>query len=257
MAHKNPEECMLIKKVVPSAGYCRLTFRAPRIAEMAEPGQFVMVHMPPEQKYLLPRPLSVHLADRSKGTITLLFEVKGTGTGLMSGALEGSTWKMAGPLGRGFPVLPPHALLIAGGIGIAPLVFLAASSEKPHTLIFGGRTASQLACLPEELDLPNLTMFEVTEDGSRGQKGLATDYLTGLLPSAPALFACGPRPMLAMIKELCMQAKVPAWFSVEERMACGIGACVGCVVRTRQGYKRVCCDGPVFAAEEVLLHEKA
>ncbi len=256
MAHKKPEEYMLIEKSVPTPGYCRLTFRASHVAETAKAGQFVMVYMPPEHKFMLPRPFSVHQADQNNGSITLLFEVKGTGTGLMAGATEGSTWKIAGPLGRGFPALPPHALLVAGGIGIAPLAFLAASTEQPRILLFGGRTASQLACLPEDLDLPNLTIIEVTEDGSRGRDGLVTDYLPELLPGAPALFACGPRAMLAPIKELCLHQRVPAWFSMEEKMACGIGACVGCAVQTREGYKRACSDGPVFAAEEVLFNEQ-
>ena len=256
MAHKKPEEYMLIEKKVSAPGYCFLTFRAPYIAETAEPGQFVMVYMPPEHKYMLPRPFSVHLADRSSGTFSLLFEVKGTGTDLMFKAVEGSTWKITGPLGRGFPALPPDALLVAGGIGMAPLAFLAASTELPRTLLFGGRDAAQLACLPGVLELPNLTTIEVTEDGSRGQKGLATDYLPELLLSVQALFACGPRPMLSIIKELCLHEKVPAWFSMEERMACGIGACVGCAVQTREGYKRACSDGPVFPAEEVLFNEQ-
>lgn len=205
---------------------------------------------------MMPRPFSIHMTDGKNGLVTLLFEVKGAGTALMAAAAEGSTWKISGPLGKGFPTLPPDALLVAGGIGIAPLVFLAASSEQPQTLVFGGRTAEQLACLPADLDLPNLSLVEVTEDGSRGKQGLVTDYLPELLPSAQALFACGPRPMLSVIKELCLQEKIPAWFSVEERMACGIGACVGCAVQTRRGYKRVCSDGPVFAAEEVVFYEQ-
>ncbi len=256
MAHEKLSKYMLIEKSIPTSGYCSITFSAPRIAETAEPGQFVMVYMPPEHKYMLPRPFSVHLADRNNGTVTLLFEVKGAGTDLMAGALVGSNWKIAGPMGKGFPTLPPDALLVAGGIGIAPLAFLAASTELPRTLLFGGRSAARLACLSEDLDLPNLTMLEVTEDGSRGREGLVTDYLPELLPGAPALFACGPGAMLASIKELCKQTKVPAWFSMEEKMACGIGACVGCAVQTREGYKRVCSDGPVFAAEEVLLNEQ-
>lgn len=206
---------------------------------------------------MLPRPFSLYQVDRENGTVTILFEVKGAGTSLMAEAAEGSTWKIAGPLGRSFPALPPDALLVAGGIGIAPLVFLAASSKQPRTLVFGGRTAEQLACLPAVLDLPNLSVIEVTEDGSRGKQGLVTDYLSELLPSAQALFACGPRPMLSKVKELCFHQKVPAWFSMEERMACGIGACVGCAVQTGAGYKRACSDGPVFAAEEVFFNDRS
>ncbi len=251
-AHGKPEYCKVTEKELISPGYCRLSFNAPRIAEAANPGQFVMVYMAPGFRHLLPRPFSIFARDRDKEEISLLFAVKGQGTRLMASARIGSAWRITGPLGRGFPVLPEKSLLVAGGIGIAPLVFLAASTGSQRALIYGVRTASQLICPPGLLDLPNLEVVEATEDGSRGEKGTAVDMVPSLLDSAAALFACGPEPMLRAVKALCLESGTPAWFSVEEKMACGIGACLGCVVQTSHGYRRCCREGPVFSAEEVF-----
>lgn len=223
------------------------------MARDACPGQFVQVFMPPEQRYMLPRPFSIFKADPQAGELVILFEVRGRGTALLSGTRTGSSWKLLGPLGTGFPELPPRSVLVAGGMGIAPLAFLAASTMIPRTLIYGARTARQLVCPSSDLELPGLNVLEATDDGSRGEKGTAVELLAPLIDTAGAVFACGPRPMLAAVKELSRQAGVKAWFSMEEHMACGIGACLGCAVATAEGYKRVCKDGPVFPAGEVLF----
>ncbi len=173
----------------------------------------------------------------------------------MAGMRQGAPVKLLGPLGAGFPALQPDSLLVAGGVGLAPLAFLAASTEQRRTLVYGARTAKQLVCSPAELGLPNLTVVEATEDGSRGKRGTVTDILPGLLPGSRALFACGPQRMLAAVKGQALQAGVPAWISLEERMACGIGACLGCAVQTSGGYRRICRDGPVFPAGEVLFND--
>ena len=225
------------------------------MAGAAYPGQFVMVYMPREHKYLLPRPFSIFRLNRVREEVSILFEVKGKGTELLAHTKRGSQLRIMGPLGTGFPALPEGSLLVAGGIGIAPLVFLAAAEGKPCTLIYGARTASQLICPPDDLTLPNLTILEVTEDGSKGAKGSVSDLLPGLVSGAPALFACGPRQMLRAVKALCGHSGPPAWFSMEERMACGIGACLGCAVQTKTGYRRVCRDGPVFSAGEVFFDD--
>ncbi len=251
-AHGRAEDCMVIENQVIAPGYCRLSFKTSHLAGTAYPGQFVMVYITPGYKHLLPRPFSISARDRDKEEISLLFKVKGQGTNLMAAAEVGSLWKISGPLGRGFPALPEGSLLVAGGIGIAPLAFLAASTGKQRTLIYGARTACQLIYPPGLPDLPNLEVIEVTEDGTRGEKGTAVDLLSGLIPDAPALFACGPGPMLRAVKALCIHSGTPAWFSVEEKMACGIGACLGCAVLTPDGYRRVCREGPVFSAEEVF-----
>ena len=123
-------------------------------------------------------------------------------------------------------------------------------------MIYGTRSADRLACPREDLDLPGLKVVEVTEDGSRGEKGTAVVTAERFIGQSSALFACGPRPLLAALADLAKQYKVPAWISVEERMACGIGACLGCAVKTDNGYLRVCSDGPVFPAGEVNLHDE-
>jgi len=234
----------------------RVTLYAPDIAREAYPGQFVHIFMPPEHRdHMLPRPFSIFGTNRHTGELAVLFEIVGRGTALLAGTDPGSSWRLLGPLGRGFPVLPPGSLLVAGGMGIAPLAFLAASTTIPRTLIYGARTADQLVCPRENLELPGLTVYEVTDDGSRGEKGTAVDLFSQLVEKAKAVFACGPRPMLAAVRSISNRAGIEAWISVEERMACGIGACLGCVVPADGGYKQVCRDGPVFRAGEVIIDE--
>ena len=253
-SHK-PEKFSVIdnRKVAP--GHYRLTLKGPSIAREAKPGQFVMIYMPREHGHMLPRPFSIFRVDRQRDELSIFFTIKGRGTELLARIAPGAVLKILGPLGKGFPPLPPKSLLVAGGMGIAPLVFLAASTTKQRTLIYGTPASGSLVCPPADLDLHGLTLVTVTEDGSRGERGTAVDVLADLLPGFEAIFACGPRPMLEAVNLLRLQAGIATWFSMEERMACGIGACLGCVVKTVSGYKRVCRDGPVFPAEEVFLSD--
>ncbi len=237
------------------SGFCRITLHAPGVARLAEPGQFVHVFMPSGHENMLPRPFSVYRADSVTGELALLIEIKGKGTALLARTGPGAVVDLLGPLGNGFPDPPAGSMLVAGGAGIAPLAFLAASANVPRTLLYCARTAGQLACPRPDLELPGLNIVEATDDGSRGEKGTAADLLSRRIEGTKAVFACGPRPMLAAVKEICLRADIPAWFSLEERMACGIGACLGCAVATNGGYRRVCRDGPVFPAEEVIFDE--
>ena len=183
----------------------------------------------------------------------LFFEVKGKGTRILAAQAQGSLLKLHGPLGSGFPVLTGRSILAAGGIGIAPLVFLAASTGMPRTLIYGARTAGRLACPPEDLKLPGLTLVEATDDGSRGEQGTVAELLASRLEGVDAVFACGPHAMLKQVAALAAQKGIEAWLSMEEKMACGVGACRGCAVSAADGYRFVCSDGPVFRAGEVNL----
>lgn len=241
-------------------GFCRLTLQAPAIANKAYPGQFVMLYLPPGRQQKLPKPLSIFRVDRDRGEITLFFQVKGEGTGILSGSDPSSLLKLLGPLGTGFPPVHANSILVAGGMGIAPLAYLAAEAVKPCSLIYAARRADQLVCPSADLEIAGLTLLEVTEDGSRGEMGSATDLLSRLLNSenhsCKAIFACGPRPMLQAVAGLGRQKSLPTWVSLEERMACGIGACLGCAVATTDGYKRVCHDGPVFPAEVVIFSDQ-
>ena len=144
-------------------------------------------------------------------------------------------------------------------MGIVPLVYLAAASANPCAIIYAACTAAQMVCPAADLDIPGFTLLETTEDGSRGEKGTAIDLLSRLLNTDfdryRAIFSCGPRPMLKAVADLGRLTGLPTWISLEERMACGIGACLGCAVATSEGYRRVCHDGPVFSAEVVIFSD--
>ncbi len=232
-----------------------LTLRAPEIAASAEPGQFVMLYINRQEGILLPRPFSIFQVDKAKEEVALLFEIRGYGTELLAASIIGTNYKLLGPLGRGFPRPGPDPIFVAGGMGIAPLVFLASKYKTGGTIIYGARTADMLVCPSEELEQLGLSVIQVTEDGSAGRKGNCIDCLT-MLDEKHELYACGPAPMLTKVAEISRKLGVKAWLSMEEYMACGIGACQGCVTGTKGGYKRVCHDGPVFPAEEVTLIDK-
>lgn len=248
-------DCPVIENMMVAPGYCRLTLKSPFIAEEASPGQFVMVHLPGSWQKILPRPLSVFSADRKRGEISFFFATKGQGTTRLAAAEPGSLLKLHGPLGRGFPPLGSQALMVAGGMGIAPIAFLAASTREPRTLIYGARSAEQLVCLPADLDHPGLSVLKTTDDGSKGERANVIEILRDNFFWFQAIYACGPRAMLKEVAGLSMQHGIPAWVSLEEKMACGVGACLGCSVKCNDGYRPVCSEGPVFPVEEVIYNE--
>ncbi len=234
---------------------------APAIASEAKPGQFVMVRC--GEDTLLPRPLSVHqLADeKSPAELALLLNVVGKGTHWLSQHQAGDSLDLFGPLGSGFSIYPNshNLLLIAGGIGIAPLRFLAdeaVKQEKNVTLLLGEQTSSHL--YPESLLPLGIGLAKTTEDGSAGERGMITDLLPEYADWADQVFACGPMPMycdMALKKrELNLEGK-PVQVSLEVRMGCGRGVCYGCTLKTRQGLKQVCKDGPVFDLDDILWDE--
>ncbi len=228
---------------------------SPQIASSALPGQFVMVYCGEET--LLRRPLSIHQIDKTK--LALLFNVVGRGTRWLSQRKPGDKIDLFGPLGSGFSVLPNsrNLLLAAGGIGIAPLAFLAQEAVKQgHSvkLLIGAPTARQL--YPRHLLPPEIELITATEDGTAGEKGMLTDILPEFTGLADQAFACGPMPMYkAMVAQSQKRLKKPAQISLEMRMGCGLGVCYGCTVKTKNGLKQVCKDGPVFDLEDILWDE--
>ncbi|HED24152.1 MAG TPA: hypothetical protein ENN91_03410, partial [Firmicutes bacterium] len=166
----------LLEKEIIGSHYCRLVFLAPPVAGEAQPGQFVMVYPPAAGAgNMMPRPFSVFAADRETGRLTVFFRIIGTGTAMLSQVEPGLELKVMGPLGKGFPVPPAGSLLVAGGIGIAPLVFLAASVEVDLNFIYGAVTGEELSCPPDFINRSGLFLHEATEDGSQGEKGSAMD----------------------------------------------------------------------------------
>ena len=240
-----------------------LRLHAPLLVAAARPGQFVHVRVTEACDPLLRRPFSVMRTEAATGLVDVLFQVVGRGTEALGQVVEGQTLDLLGPLGTPF-LLPTggSVVLVAGGVGVAPLVFLAeALAESPTdyglTGLFGARTESLLCCWLELA--ARCSEFEaVTEDGSLGRSGLVTEALAERLstaPHPPTVYACGPLPMLAEVARLCEAAGAPAWVSLERWMGCGVGACLGCVVPARRAgwprYVRVCHEGPVFAAQDL------
>ncbi len=228
--------------------YSLLTLLAPDIAALAAPGQFVMVALPGTQ-FRLRRPLSLHSIDGER--VRLLVEPRGEGTRELAELGVADTLAVAGPLGHGFPLERVRAaLLVAGGIGAAPFQFVADALRArgvPVTAAFGFRDERQ-ARLAGAFEIDDL--WVATDDGSLGRRGTAVELAreVGAVPQTSVL-ACGPAPLLAAVQAWTSGAGLSGYASLEAHMACGTGACHGCVVPTRDGYLRVCVDGPVFALD--------
>jgi len=240
----------------------------PKIAGLCQPGQFLHVRTSPADACLLDpllrRPFSVYKVDLAGGVLSVLYDVVGRGTKMLSQRRRGESIDVLGPVGHGFSILEglKSAWLVAGGMGIAPLVFLAhrlSDSGVRSVALIGARTKERILG-EDELAALGVEVYLATDDGSVGYAGPVTDLLGELLEcsSAEGVFAVGPEPMLRKVAELTCSRKIPCQMSLESRMACGVGACLGCVVRVRSSdgmpqYKRVCVDGPVFDARELIL----
>lgn len=243
-----------------ASGIFRLVLGAPRTAGCLEPGQFVHLPLPGSESRLLRRPFSVYRTDASNGFVEVVYQTVGAGTRFLAGVRPGTALDLVAPLGRGWQVPPGtrKALVVAGGVGMAPLNMLVARllEEGGVHLVVGARSADCLVPLavPVGVGAGRLGTVTVTDDGSAGCKGLTTDVTRELLQQEAFDYVatCGPEPMLRIVAELALAAGVPCEVSLERRMACGIGACLSCAVPTRTGLRRACADGPVFDAREVL-----
>jgi len=206
---------------------------------------------------LLGRPLSLHRT-YGDGTFSLLYRVAGRGTRLLASRRVGDGIDILGPLGNGFPELPAGAtgILVGGGIGIVPLVALAESlPARRIRVVIGARSGGALVCRGEFESL-GVGLSVVTDDGSLGRAGNVVEALPAVVEEAGGgdrvfVFACGPAGMLRGLGDFLKTRGIRGVFSLEERMACGLGACLGCVAETRSGRRRVCLEGPVFPAEEI------
>lgn len=227
------------------------------IAKAAKPGQFISVYTRDASK-LLPRPISICEIDRALGRLRIVYRVVGAGTEEFSAYQAGDEITVMGPLGNGFPmeVKGRKAFLIGGGIGIPPMLELAKELDCEKQMILGYR---DMLFLNQEFE-PYGTVCVATEDGSAGTKGNVIDAIRANGLEADVMFACGPTPMLRALKAYALEQGIECWLSLEEKMACGIGACLACVCQSADvdehsqvHNKRICKDGPVFRAEEVEL----
>ena len=236
-----------------------LWVQAPGIASAARPGQFVMVRVGQHYEPLLRRPLAVHRVSpfRTPTQFALAFAVVGRGTKWLSQRVPGDTIDVLGPLGNGFAVNSGNLLLVAGGLGIAPLVALAEqqlAQGATITLVMGAATRNQL--YPDSLLPGGIRLVIATEDGSAGEKAMASDLTPGLISDADQVFACGPISMYESMHRLALLTRKSVQVSMEARMGCGFGVCLGCAIETRQGMKLVCHDGPVFELRDIMWKVK-
>lgn len=233
-----------------------LVLRVPRVAAAIAPGQFVHLRVTPSTDVLLRRPLSVHRAEEDR--IRILYQIVGRGTDMLSRIAAGAELDLIGPLGNGWRIEQGarRALVVAGGLGAAPMGMLVDELHRRAvvtTVALGALTESSL--LAVELFADTCERVEIaTDDGSAGTCGFVTAVLGSLIAQEhpDVLYTCGPEPMQRAVARIALAAGVPCQMSLERRMACGVGACLSCVVPTVDGLKRACVDGPVFDAGDVL-----
>jgi dihydroorotate dehydrogenase electron transfer subunit len=228
------------------------------IAGQAKPGQFISVYTQ-DKSTLLPRPISICEVDKENSRLRIVYRVAGKGTKEFSGYHAGNRVDVLGTLGNGFPLEPgkgKKAFLVGGGIGVPPMLELAKQLDAKNQLVMGYRDEIFLDAELKE----NGTLYVATESGSTGVKGNVLDAIRENGLEADIIYACGPTPMLRALKQYAEEKNIPCYVSLEERMACGVGACLACVCKTKEVdhhsnvlNTRICKDGPVFLATEVEL----
>lgn len=229
------------------------------LASQAKPGQFISVYTQ-NQSALLPRPISICEADKNNNRLRIVYRIAGKGTKEFSEYRKGDRIDILGTLGNGFPIEAAkgkRVFLMGGGIGIPPMLELAKNIQGEKDIIVGYRNSELF--LSKDLEKYG-TVHIATEDGSVGTKGNVMNAIEAENLKTDVIFACGPMPMLRAIKKYAETENIPAYISLEERMACGVGACLGCVVKTREvdhhshvNNARICTDGPVYLASDVEI----
>lgn len=235
-----------------------IELHSPQIAHAIKPGQFVHMQIPGMPDKILRRPFSVFKADRTSGVLTILYQVVGAGTEHLSSLEAGQTCSLIGPVGNTWaPPAGARCLLVAGGVGAAPLFMLAeelAQAAQGLHVVLGAQTKGAHVTLASYEALPNTTLAVATDDGSFGHAGFCTQPAQDAIASGNFGYVavCGPEPLIKIVAGMAQEAGLPCEVSLERRMACGVGACLSCVVDTTAGKKRCCVDGPIFQAAEVV-----
>ncbi|HHX61948.1 MAG TPA: dihydroorotate dehydrogenase electron transfer subunit [Epulopiscium sp.] len=238
-----------------------MTIKVPDIVGMIEsPGQFVNIY-PKEKHTILPRPISLCEVDSDNQSIRIIYAVVGDGTYQFSKMAVGDEIQVSGPSGNGFDMTgnQPNHLIVGGGVGVPPLVELAKRLKGNLTVVLGFRDEPYLI---EEFEKLGATVYVATESGKVGHKGNVIDILNAKDIKIDMAYSCGPKPMLKALNTWCEERELPVQVSLEERMACGIGVCVGCVCKKKDetaedgwDYKKTCTDGPVFMGSDVIWND--
>lgn len=267
---KNHKTIILSNQEI-SPGYYRMRILAPEYNTLAQPGQFVMFRVQRSLPPLLRRPFGIFRVGYAapdcdgmppKEYVELIYKVVGGGTEIMQELHQGDRVELLGPLGRGFDLGDPEGekILVGGGIGLVPLYMLAEKlvENSRVRLLMGGRTRDDIITVTE-FERLGVETYVSTEDGSLGEEGLVTQVLVRKLKKYPnsSVYACGPMPMIDAVQKICSEHNTPLQVSLEALMACGVGACLGCVVKgaghseENPQYLCTCKQGPVFAADQL------
>lgn len=255
------EVCRVVSQQEIADSIYELTLQGDLTTEMGEPGQFVHLKVVDSNDPLLRRPISISKIDKDKQQFTMIYRKEGRGTSLLSDKTSGHRVDVLGPLGNGFPISEAKpgetALLVGGGIGVPPLYELSHQlvAKGVNVIHVLGFQTEKAVFYDKEFSVLGDT-FVATVDGTYGEKGFVTDVIEKYGMNFNILYSCGPTPMLKALEKSFPQKKV--YLSLEERMGCGVGACFACVCHTGDdpngfSYKKVCTDGPVFQAGEVVL----
>ena len=239
------------------AKFCRLCIDAKPIAGKARPGQFIHIRINDGLQPFFRRPFSIY---RAKKSVEILYEVVGPGTNALAAKGKGDTLDVLGPLGTPF-CMPPkgtkQVVMVAGGAGVAPFLFLSDILKKKGyklALLYGGRTKGHVFNM-DEFKKNGCRVFKATDDGSVGVKGRVSKLFSKIdpAPETTFIYTCGPRPMMASVQDFARRHKLQGQGSCEEVMACALGACLGCSIKTTKGFKTVCGDGPAFDLHELMF----
>lgn len=245
----------ILEKINLSSGFVLLKLRKSCPLLPIKPGQFAQVQIPDTSGVLLRRPISIHDADEEKGCLSLVIQTVGKGTRALTAMREGENVNLVYPLGNGYPVDGETPLLVGGGCGVAPLLYLAKTFQKK-----GIRPLILLGCknrviLQEEFARYG-DVYITTENGSCGEQGFVTQHsIWDTASTIDGIFTCGPEAMMQSVARRAKEKHVPCYVSLENTMACGIGACLCCVVETEHGNRCTCTEGPVFLADDIPAYK--
>lgn len=255
----------LVKKEKLLDGLYKFSLETKEIVDIVKPGNFIEIRINENLDPFLRRPISIYNIEKEKGIIEIIFQVKGKGTELLSKKQEGDFIDIIGPLGNGVFKFEKHKniAVIGGGIGIFPLYELTKEAKELNLNIdtYIGFRNKELVVLEKEFKNTSNNLTITTDDGSYKNKGFAIDYLKENLKTkkVDCIYTCGPLPMIKAVKALAEENNIECQISLEEKMGCGLGACLGCAVKTAESskedpqYVHVCKDGPVFESKSVEI----
>ena len=255
----------LIKKEQLKSDIFKYSVEAPDIVKDAKQGQFIEIRVSDNVEPFLRRPISIHNMDKENGILEFIFQVKGKGTKILSEKVEGDLIDIIGPLGHGTFEYNDfqNIAIIGGGIGVFPLYELAknAKNDSKNVNIYLGFRNKDFVVLEDEFKELANKLILTTDDGSYSEKGFAIDFLKKDVEDGKidCIFACGPLPMLKAVRNYAIEKNIPCQISLEEKMGCGLGVCLGCAVKTAESssekpeYVHVCKAGPVFEAKDVEI----